>query len=133
VKELRFHRDDRKWPRRTKRHRIDAAFIQFMLRIKPCHETRLLKETSKVDCTRMLGRCQVKIRRNAGVLQRYLYGLSLAVVGRLRQKSIAGFAVRESHGGRSTLSFSYRIVAKPFGSREPRLPMVSLPKLTIKA
>jgi hypothetical protein len=43
------------------------------------------------------------------------------------QKSMGGFTVRESHGGRSTLMFSYRIVAKPFGSREARLPMVELP------
>src|ERR1700694_1658129 len=45
------------------------------------------------------------------------------------QKSRAGFMVRESHGGRSSLMFSYRVVAKPFGSREARLPMVELPKL----
>lgn len=45
------------------------------------------------------------------------------------QKSMGGFTVRESHGGRSTLMFSYRIVAKPYGSREARLPMVELPKL----
>jgi hypothetical protein len=45
------------------------------------------------------------------------------------EKSMGGFTVRESHGGRSTLMFSYRIVAKPFGSREARLPMVELPKL----
>ena len=40
------------------------------------------------------------------------------------QKTPAGFAVRENQGGRSTLAFGYRIVAKPYGSREPRLPMV---------
>lgn len=45
------------------------------------------------------------------------------------QKSMGGFTVRESHGGRSTIAFSYRIVAKPFGSHEARLPMVELPKL----
>lgn len=45
------------------------------------------------------------------------------------QKSAAGFSVRETHGGRSTIAFSYRIVAKPFGSREARLPMVELPRL----
>jgi len=45
------------------------------------------------------------------------------------QKSSGGFTVRESHAGHSTLMFSYRIVAKPFGSREPRLPMVELSKL----
>ena len=45
------------------------------------------------------------------------------------QKSPSGFAVRESHAGRSTLMFSYRIVAKPFSSHEARLPMVELPRL----
>jgi hypothetical protein len=45
------------------------------------------------------------------------------------QKTPAGFAVMENPGGHSTLAFSYRIVAKPFGSREARLPMVELPKL----
>jgi hypothetical protein len=45
------------------------------------------------------------------------------------QKSMGGFTVRESHSGRSTIAFSYRIVAKPFGSSEARLPMVELPKL----
>jgi len=42
------------------------------------------------------------------------------------QKSIRGFAVRESQGGHSTLTFSYRIVAKPLGDHSPRLPMVAL-------
>ena len=32
------------------------------------------------------------------------------------QKTPAGFVVRESQGGRSDAAFSYRIVAKPFGS-----------------
>lgn len=45
------------------------------------------------------------------------------------QKSSGGFAVREIQGGRSTILFSYRIVAKPFGSHEARLPMVELPLL----
>jgi hypothetical protein len=30
-------------------------------------------------------------------------------------KTAAGFEVHENRGGRSTLAFSYRIVAKPFG------------------
>lgn len=38
-------------------------------------------------------------------------------------RSPLGFAVRESGGGRSTLTFSYRIVAKPYGSTEARLPL----------
>ena len=45
------------------------------------------------------------------------------------QKSGVGFSVRESRGGRSTLPFSYRIVARPFGSRDARLPMVDVPRL----
>jgi hypothetical protein len=38
-------------------------------------------------------------------------------------RSPNGFEVRESGGGRSTLQFSYRIVAKPYGSTEARLPL----------
>lgn len=45
------------------------------------------------------------------------------------QKTPVGFSVRETHGGHSSISFSYRIVAKPFGSHEARLPMVELPRL----
>jgi len=40
-------------------------------------------------------------------------------------KSAAGFAVRESQGGHSTLAFSWRIVAKPYGISAARLPMVT--------
>ncbi len=40
------------------------------------------------------------------------------------QRSPRGFVVRESQGGRSNVQFSYRIVAKPFGKDEPRLPLV---------
>ncbi|HLJ83632.1 MAG TPA: hypothetical protein VKT51_05610 [Candidatus Eremiobacteraceae bacterium] len=40
------------------------------------------------------------------------------------ERSIRGFVVRESQGGRSNVQFSYRIVAKPFGKDEPRLPIV---------
>jgi hypothetical protein len=39
------------------------------------------------------------------------------------QKTHAGFAVRECQGGHSTIAFSYRVVAKPFGENRPRLPM----------
>jgi hypothetical protein len=45
------------------------------------------------------------------------------------EKTRVGFTVRENEGGRSTLAFSYRIVARPFDSHEPRLPMVALRKL----
>jgi hypothetical protein len=40
-------------------------------------------------------------------------------------KSIAGFTVRESQGGHASLSVEYRIVARPFDSRESRLPVWS--------
>jgi hypothetical protein len=38
-------------------------------------------------------------------------------------KTAAGFTVRENQDGHSTLDFSYRIVAKPYGVNKPRLPM----------
>jgi hypothetical protein len=44
-------------------------------------------------------------------------------------KTHAGFAVHESQGGRSNLMFSYRIVAKRYGVKRPRLPMVTIPAL----
>lgn len=36
-------------------------------------------------------------------------------------KTLDGFEVHENRGGRSTLAFSYRIVAKPYGETAPRL------------
>ena len=44
------------------------------------------------------------------------------------QKSIQGFAVRENPGGSSTIAFSYRIVAKPFGERPVRLQTFTMAK-----
>jgi hypothetical protein len=46
------------------------------------------------------------------------------------QKTHLGFWVHESQGGRATLSFDYRIVAKPYGVNEQRLPFarVALPR-----
>jgi hypothetical protein len=38
------------------------------------------------------------------------------------QKTTAGFVVREVHGGRSTLPFDYRIVARPLDGKNDRLP-----------
>ena len=38
-------------------------------------------------------------------------------------KTSAGFTVLESQGGHSTLVFDYRIVAKPFGDNNARLPL----------
>jgi hypothetical protein len=40
-------------------------------------------------------------------------------------KTLRGFRVGESQGGHSTLPFSYRIVAKPFGPTQPRLARVN--------
>jgi hypothetical protein len=39
------------------------------------------------------------------------------------QKTLSGFAVHESQGGHSTLVFSYRIVARPYGNHAARLPI----------
>jgi hypothetical protein len=41
-------------------------------------------------------------------------------------KSSVGFEVHENRAGRSTLAFSYRIVAKPFGERPVRLQMITV-------
>jgi hypothetical protein len=43
------------------------------------------------------------------------------------QKTAVGFVVRENQGGRSTVAFSYRIVARPFGSPAARLPLAAKP------
>lgn len=42
----------------------------------------------------------------------------------IAMRSPTGFVVRENGGGRSNVQFSYRIVAKPYGSEEARLPIV---------
>ncbi|HXW75843.1 MAG TPA: hypothetical protein VEJ20_00370, partial [Candidatus Eremiobacteraceae bacterium] len=39
-------------------------------------------------------------------------------------KSQTGFSVRENEGGRATLQFGWRVVAKPYGVNVARLPMV---------
>jgi|SRR5579862_1363349 len=44
-------------------------------------------------------------------------------------KSPGGFEVREAQGGRSTLPFDYRVVARPLGSSGERLPLIR-PKST---
>lgn len=41
-------------------------------------------------------------------------------------KTTAGFSVRENGNGHSSLAFSYRIVAKPYGVTKPRLPMEAI-------
>ena len=43
------------------------------------------------------------------------------------QRTSAGFIVRELQSGRSSIPFTYRIVAKPFGDDSARLPSSSLP------
>jgi hypothetical protein len=43
-------------------------------------------------------------------------------------KTAAGFEVHENRAGRSTLAFSYRIVAKPFGEHPVRLQMITVSK-----
>ncbi|HLJ83316.1 MAG TPA: hypothetical protein VKT51_03950 [Candidatus Eremiobacteraceae bacterium] len=40
-------------------------------------------------------------------------------------KTPTGFDVAELRGGRSTIAFDYRIVARPFGDHSTRLPMIS--------
>ena len=42
-------------------------------------------------------------------------------------KSATGFTVRENGSGRSSVVFDYRIVAKPYGSSAPRLPLYTPP------
>ena len=41
-------------------------------------------------------------------------------------KTAVGFEVRENRGGRSTLGFSYRIVARPFGEHAERLRLITV-------
>ncbi|MEO6990926.1 MAG: hypothetical protein ABI346_07005 [Candidatus Baltobacteraceae bacterium] len=41
------------------------------------------------------------------------------------QKTMNGFVVRENQGGRSSLAFSYRIVATPYGATLKRLPALA--------
>lgn len=42
-------------------------------------------------------------------------------------RSARGFEVRQVGGGRSTIAFAYRIVAKPYGLKDERLPFKTLP------
>ncbi len=43
------------------------------------------------------------------------------------QKSASGFSVTESRGGRDSISFQYRIVAKPYGVQAARLERFAIP------
>ena len=48
------------------------------------------------------------------------------------QKTSSGFTVMENPGGHSTIPFSYRIVAKPYGVQAARLPLtMTMPKAHI--
>jgi hypothetical protein len=42
-------------------------------------------------------------------------------------RTASGFEVRQVGGGRSSIAFAYRIVAKPYGSEDQRLPFQSVP------
>jgi hypothetical protein len=44
------------------------------------------------------------------------------------QENAAGFVVRETHGGRSTLEFDYRIIARPIDAMNDRLPLAPAPR-----
>jgi hypothetical protein len=48
------------------------------------------------------------------------------------QRTPQGFVVREGEGGHSSVGFSYRIVAKPYGDSLPRLPMMTLTQRTVE-
>lgn len=48
------------------------------------------------------------------------------------QKSPSGFLVRENAGGRSTIAFDYRIVAKPYDSNAARLPAYAPPSMHVR-
>jgi hypothetical protein len=43
------------------------------------------------------------------------------------RRDSAGFTVRELQGGRSSIAFTYRIVARPLGDNSARLPVSTLP------
>ena len=46
----------------------------------------------------------------------------------IASRTSSGFVVREAQNGRSSLSFDYRIVAKPYGTQIARLPHAGRPK-----
>ena len=48
-------------------------------------------------------------------------------------KTPGGFVVRENGGGHSTLAFDYRIVGKPFGNTDARLPVVAATRVNAAA
>jgi hypothetical protein len=85
------------------------------------------------------GQTYVGLRHSyaAAIDSRYSYMVFITPEGDTRglyvtQKTPAGFVVRENQGGRSEAAFSYRIVAKPFGSapaamRPERAPLHQLP------
>ena len=78
------------------------------------------------------GRAHVDIRPDFGAAieraSRYLVFITPEGDNRglyVIDKANTGFDVRESQEGRSSIAFSYRIVATPFGVRDERLPLMS--------
>ncbi len=64
----------------------------------------------------------------ASTIDRSAYRVFLTPMGDTRglfvsAKTPTGFEVREAQGGRSTVSFDYRIVARPIDARNDRLPL----------
>jgi hypothetical protein len=68
----------------------------------------------------------------ANVIDRHLpYDVFVTARGPSRglyvaQEDAGGFTVMENPGGRATIAFSYRIVARPYGVEASRLPMVNV-------
>jgi hypothetical protein len=87
------------------------------------------------------GQAYVSLSRSyaSAIDSRYRYMVFITPEGDTRglfvtQKTPAGFVVRESQGGRSEAAFSYRIVAKPYGStvsamRPVRAPSHRMPRV----
>ena len=80
------------------------------------------------------GQAYVSLKRTFGaeIDSRFAYMVFVTPEGDTRglyvtQKTPAGFVVRENQGGRSDAAFSYRIVAKPYGSAVPAMRQVAAP------
>ena len=81
------------------------------------------------------GRAQVRLERNfASLVSKDKYHVFLTAYDDsnglyISRRSSAGFEVREQHGGRSRVRFSYRIVAKRRDIAGKRLAKVTLPTI----
>ncbi len=82
-----------------------------------------------VGTGRLLGGvASVAIERDFGAtIDRSAYHVFLTPMGDTRglyvsSKTPSGFQVREAQGGRSTVSFDYRIIARPIDAKDDRLP-----------